>query len=46
LVKNGRGSYYICIPKDIIKKYKWQERQKLVIKDKDKGKLEIVDWKK
>ena len=46
LVKNGRDSYYICIPKEIIKKYGWRERQKLVIKDNGREKLEITDWKK
>ncbi len=46
LVKNGRESYYICVPKEIIKKYGWRERQKLVVKDKGRGKIEISDWKK
>ena len=46
IVKNGRDSYYICIPKEIVKKYKWKERQKMVLSDKGRGKIEISDWRK
>jgi len=45
LVKNGRDSYYICIPKEIVKKYGWRERQKMVVKDKGRGKVEVFDWR-
>ncbi|MBU1179733.1 hypothetical protein KJ885_02215 [Patescibacteria group bacterium] len=45
IVKNGRGSYYINIPIDLLRELRWKERQKLVIKKRGKG-IEIVDWKK
>jgi len=45
IVKNGRGSYYINIPIDILRELGWKERQKLVVKKRGKG-LVIVDWKK
>ncbi len=43
IVKNGRQSYYVNIPKEIIKAFKWQERQKLVIRKIGK-KIIITDW--
>lgn len=45
VVKNGRGSYYINIPIEIVKELKLKERQKLTIKKRGKGIL-IEDWKK
>ena len=45
VVKNGRESYYINIPKEIVKELKIKERQKLIIAKKGKGIL-VVDWKK
>jgi bifunctional DNA-binding transcriptional regulator/antitoxin component of YhaV-PrlF toxin-antitoxin module len=38
-------SYYIVIPKEIVKKYGWQERQKFTVKDKGRGEIEIKDWR-
>ncbi len=32
IVKNGRDSYYINIPKDMARELGWSERQKLVVK--------------
>jgi len=46
LTKTSRSSLYIIIPKDMIKKYGWQEKQKLVISDKGRGRLEIRDWRR
>lgn len=43
VVKNGRNSYYINIPKELIRELKIRERQKLVIQRKGK-KLIIEDW--
>lgn len=45
IVKNGRNSYYINIPAEIMRELKWRERQKLVVK-KSGEKLIIADWKK
>ena len=44
IVKNGRGSYYINIPKEIMSELKWRERQKLVVR-KVGERLSIEDWK-
>jgi len=46
LTKISKHSFYIVIPKEIIAKYSWRERQKLVIVDKGRGRLEIRDWRK
>ncbi len=45
IVKNGRGSYYINIPKEIIEALHMKERQKLVIELVGKH-LKVKDWKK
>lgn len=46
LKKSSAYSYSITIPKEILEKYGWREKQKLIIKDKGRGKLEISDWRK
>jgi bifunctional DNA-binding transcriptional regulator/antitoxin component of YhaV-PrlF toxin-antitoxin module len=46
LIKVSTHSYSVVIPKSIIEKYGWQEKQKLVITDKGRGKIEIRDWRK
>jgi bifunctional DNA-binding transcriptional regulator/antitoxin component of YhaV-PrlF toxin-antitoxin module len=46
LARISSHSYCVIIPKSIIKKYGWKERQKLVVEDKGRGKLEIRDWRK
>jgi len=46
LKKANKYSYSVTIPKEIIEKYGWKEKQKLTIKDKGRGKIEISDWKK
>lgn len=43
--KDSKYSYSITIPKDIIKKYDWREKQKVVISDKGNGRVEIRDWR-
>ena len=45
IVKNGRGSYYINIPKEMIKELKWKERQKVEVDNKGNTVI-ITDWKK
>jgi len=45
IVKNGRESYYINIPKNFLKEFGWKERQKLTIRKSGK-KLIVEDWKK
>ncbi len=44
VIKNGRGSYYINIPKELMKELRWRERQKLTVR-KSGGKLVVEDWK-
>jgi len=46
LTKISKHSFYIVVPKEIVKKYGWKERQKMSITDKGRGKLEIRDWRK
>jgi len=46
LKKSSAYSYCVTIPKKIVEKYGWKEHQKLSIKDKGHGKLEISDWRK
>lgn len=46
LKKSSAYSYSVTIPKEIIEKYGWKEKQKLTVKDKGRGKIEISDWRK
>ncbi len=46
LKKSSTYSYSVTIPKEILEKYGWQEKQKLVITDKGNGRIEIRDWRK
>ncbi len=46
LTRTSKYSYNVVIPKKIIKKYGWREKQKMTIEDKGRGKVEIRDWKK
>ena len=45
LIKNNRGSYYINLPKHIVKEIKWKDNQKLFVK-KTGNKIIISDWSK
>ncbi len=45
LTKTSRYSYYVVVPKEIIEKYGWKERQKLTFEDKGRGKIELKDWR-
>ena len=45
IVKNGRGSYYINIPKEVFKDLRWKERQNVVVEKVGK-KIVIEDWEK
>ena len=46
LKKANKYSYSVTIPKEMIDKYGWKEKQKLTIKDKGRGKIEISDWRR
>lgn len=45
LTKASTHSYSVIIPKEIIEKYGWREKQKISIVDKGRGKIEISDWR-
>lgn len=45
IVKNGRDSYYINVPKDLLRELGWKEKQKVVVKKRGKG-IVVGDWKK
>lgn len=46
IMKSSTYSYSITLPKEIMEKYGWNEHQKLIIRDKGRGKIEIGDWRK
>ena len=46
LKKSSAYSYSVTIPKVIVAKYGWKEKQKLTAKDKGQGKIEISDWRR
>lgn len=46
LNKTSGHSYSLIIPKEIVKKYGWREKQKIVIEDQGRGRLLIRDWRK
>ena len=43
LLKNSRGSYYLNLPKEIIKELKFRDNQKLILKRSGKN-IIIKDW--
>ncbi len=46
LTKAGSHSYVLTIPKELIKKFKWRERQKIEITTGGrKHEFSIKDWK-
>ncbi len=42
--KNSQGTYYITIPKEMIKKLHFREKQKVVVLS-NKDEIIIKDWK-
>ena len=43
LTKTGSGSYYVVLPKDMVRDLSWKERQKLQVRRSGK-RLIIEDW--
>jgi antitoxin component of MazEF toxin-antitoxin module len=43
--KSGR-SYFIRLPIELVRKYGWQEKQKLVVEEAPRKRITIRDWKK
>lgn len=46
LNKTSRYSYTVVVPKEIVEKYGWREKQKMSIEDKGRGKIQLTDWRK
>jgi len=44
IIKNGRGSYYVNIPKELMPELSWKERQKVAVRRYGNC-LIIEDWK-
>ena len=45
IIKNGAGTYYVSIPKEIMKELRYKERQKITVRQSNK-KIIIEDWEK
>ncbi len=45
VIKLGRGSLAVTLPKEFATKLKWKEKQKVIVSLKGKS-LTIKDWKK
>jgi len=45
ILKNNRGSYYVNIPKELMREIKWKDNQKVVI-DRQGNNIVVADWKK
>lgn len=45
LKKSNKYSYSVNLPKELVDKYGWKSKQKLVVSDKGRGVLEIRDWR-
>jgi len=46
LTRSSSHSFSVVIPKAIVEKYGWREKQKISITDRGGGKVEIRDWKR
>jgi len=45
IIKNSRDSYYVNIPKELMRELKWKGGQKVIFRQM--GKLIVIeDWKK
>jgi len=44
-IQRSSGMYYISIPVEIMREFKWKEKQKVVVKKHGKSKVVIEDWK-
>ena len=45
-IQKSKGSYYITLPIELVRKFKWRERQKVEVHEYGKDKMIIKDWKK
>jgi len=42
-MKNERGNYYVNIPKEVVRRLKWRENQKVSVENIG-GTITIKDW--
>jgi hypothetical protein len=43
----GGASYAVTLPIDAVRRFKWKDRQKLVVEvDEKRGRIIVRDWKK
>ena len=45
-IQKRKGTYSVSLPIDIIREFKWRERQKVEVTKYGKNKILIKDWKK
>jgi len=45
VTKKGKYSYFVIIPKSILRLLGWRDRQKVVLRKYGKEKVLISDWK-
>ena len=45
ILKNNRGSYYLNLPKELVKELRWKDNQKVEINKRGKN-IVVADWKK
>jgi bifunctional DNA-binding transcriptional regulator/antitoxin component of YhaV-PrlF toxin-antitoxin module len=43
-IQRSKGSYYVTIPVELIREFKWRERQKVVVTKIGKNRIVIADW--
>jgi bifunctional DNA-binding transcriptional regulator/antitoxin component of YhaV-PrlF toxin-antitoxin module len=47
LTRTGTHSYSINVPKELVKEFKWRERQKIeIVHDSKRDQFVVRDWKK
>ena len=45
ITKRNKYSYSTVLPKELIKKFSWRDRHKIIIRKYGKNKILIEDWK-
>jgi hypothetical protein len=43
-LQKNKGSYVVALPIELVRKFGWQERQKVVVREYGKNKMLIMDW--
>ena len=43
IIKNGAGTYYVSIPREVMKELRWRERQRVVVRRRG-DRVIIEDW--